>query len=164
MKCCVCDTDRWLPIPDPVAGRSITTAGVLLDEPLTKGQCANCGLIQRIAAAFVGESDFYEERYGNYYRRPGAQTYDAPRYEAMAQWLHVAVTDLDPASILDVGCGAGWSMMATRKRFPHSRIEGVEPSRANAALARQAGFDVHIAKIGEGRGPQRSYDLIFANN
>src|SRR5262249_18791140 len=30
--CCVCDANEWLPIPDPVANRSITTAGTVRDE------------------------------------------------------------------------------------------------------------------------------------
>lgn len=164
MNCCLCESSVWLRIPDPVATRSITTAGNLLREHLSKGQCRNCGLMQRINTAFVGDSDFYEEKYGDYYGRPGAHTYDAPRYKVMAEWMRAHLTGFEPRSILDVGCGAGWSMIATRSHFPKSEIEGVEPSRVNAELARQAGFNVHLAKIGDDSQIKKGYDLIYANN
>jgi SAM-dependent methyltransferase len=162
--CCVCDADAWLPLPDPAANRSITTGGILLDEPLSKGQCASCGLISRVGATFVGESNFYEERYASYYRRPGAQSYDAARYAAMVGWMCGPLAGLEPKSILDVGCGAGWSMLALRKRFPGSVIEGIEPSKVNAELARQAGFEVRVAKVGDSQLPRKNYDLIYAHN
>jgi len=164
MKCCLCESNLWLPIPDPIDGRSITTAGNLLNQSLSKGHCQQCGLLQRINSAFVGKSDFYEERYSGYYSRAGAQSYDAPRYSVMADWMCAALGSFEPRSILDVGCGAGWTMRTTRERFPVSEIEGIEPSKINADLARQAGFEVHVGKIGEGGGPQKTYDLIYANN
>jgi SAM-dependent methyltransferase len=164
MNCCLCNADTWLAIPNPVADRSITTAGILLNQPLSKSQCENCGLMRRVGCSFVGDSDYYEENYGNYYLRPGAQTYDAPRYAAIADWMRGALAGYNPKSILDVGCGAGWSMRATRQHFRDSQIEGIEPSRVNAELARQAGFHVLVGKIGEEGGPRKVYDLIYANN
>jgi SAM-dependent methyltransferase len=82
----------------------------------------------------------------------------------MAAWLHSATTGLNPRSILDVGCGAGWSMLATRMLFPDALIEGVEPAKANAELARRAGFKVQSFKIGTDRLLEKSYDLIYSNN
>jgi len=164
MKCCVCESNVWLAVSNPVEKRSITTAGHLLNESLSKGHCKKCGLLQRIDTAFVGESDFYEEKYAGYYGRPGAEIYDAPRYTAMTDWMCAALGDFDPRSILDVGCGAGWSMVAARKRFPRSDIEGVEPSKFNAGRARQAGFEVYSTKIGADSGLPKTYDLIYANN
>jgi len=162
--CCVCDADDWLRIPDPVANRSITTGGLILDAALSKDQCAHCGLIRRAGSDFVGASDFYEQKYAGYYRRPGAQNYDAPRYAAMVEWMCRELAGFAPKSILDVGCGAGWSMREMRKRFPQAPIEGIEPSKVNAELARQAGFDVHVAKVGERPLRGKSYDLIYSHN
>ena len=164
MRCTVCGATDWLPLPDPVPDRSITTAGNLLREPLSKAHCERCSLLQRIEIPFVGASDFYEERYADYYNRAGAATYDAPRYAAMAEWMCAGLGGFVPKSILDVGCGAGWSMLATRAKFPEALIEGVEPSRVNAERARQAGFEVHLGKIGTDSVPRKTYDLVFANN
>ena len=164
VRCAVCGAADWLPLPDPAPDRSITTAGNLLREPLSKAHCERCSLLQRIEIPFVGASDFYEERYADYYNRAGAATYDAPRYAAMAEWMCAGLGGFVPKSILDVGCGAGWSMLATRARFPEALIEGVEPSRVNAERARQAGFEVHRGKIGTDSVPEKTYDLVFANN
>jgi SAM-dependent methyltransferase len=164
VTCHVCGGARWLPIPDPVAGRSITTAGRLLSAPLGKGQCAACGVVQRIHTAFVGDSDYYDAHYAGYYLRSGARVFDAPRYAAMMEWLRAEVADLDPKTILDVGCGAGWAMRALQKHFPGSTIEGVEPSTANADLARQAGFTVYGTRIGDAVGPRKAYALVYASN
>jgi 2-polyprenyl-3-methyl-5-hydroxy-6-metoxy-1,4-benzoquinol methylase len=163
-QCCLCHANDWRPIPDPVPDRSITTAGVLLNKPLAKSQCWNCGLLQRTNASFVGDSDYYENRYADYYRRPGAEVYDAPRYAAMAEWMCAGIGDFVPSSILDAGCGAGWSMIATQKKFPNAAITGVEPSKINAERAREAGFEVRLGKFDvEGR-QQAAYDLVYANN
>lgn len=163
-RCSVCGADRWQAVPDPVADRAITTSGVLLREPLAKAQCESCGLLQRINADFVGSSDYYESRYADYYLRPGAETYDAPRYKAMTEWMSTGIGDFSPRTILDVGCGAGWSMLAMRAAFPDAVIEGVEPSAINAERARQAGFSVSVARIGDEDSPKKNYDLVYANN
>lgn len=163
-RCSVCGADEWRAIPDPLPERSITTAGVLLNEPLAKAQCASCGLLQRINADFVGNSDYYEKRYADYFRRAGAKTYDEPRYRATTEWMKAGIGDFRPSSILDVGCGAGWTMRATLERFPDAEIEGIEPSTINTERAREAGFKVSLGKIGDADVPKRAYDLVYANN
>lgn len=164
VQCVLCHANDWYPIPDPVSDRSITTAGILLNKPLAKAQCGSCGLLQRTNANFVGNSDYYENRYADYYRRPGADVYDAPRYAAMVEWMCQGLGGFAPKSILDAGCGAGWSMIATQKKFPNCAIDGVEPSKINADRARQAGFNVRLGKIDANSRPQRTYDLVYANN
>jgi SAM-dependent methyltransferase len=164
MSCSLCGADDWRPIPDPVLNRSITTAGNLLNESLSKAHCARCGLLQRINVRFVGDSDFYEERYADYYGRAGAEIYDSPRYAVMADWMCEALGNFTPGSILDVGCGAGWSMLATQKRFPAAAIQGIEPSRVNAERARWVGLPVEVDKIGAESRPAGTYDLVYANN
>jgi 2-polyprenyl-3-methyl-5-hydroxy-6-metoxy-1,4-benzoquinol methylase len=164
MRCSVCGAERWQAIPDPRPDRSITTAGVLLKQPLAKAQCMACGLLQRINADFIGNSDYYESHYADYYQRAGAETYDAPRYRAMGEWMRAGLGDFRPRSILDVGCGAGWMMRAALDAFPGAEIEGIEPSTVNTERARKAGFKVSLGKIGEIGTPKRIYDLVYANN
>jgi SAM-dependent methyltransferase len=124
----------------------------------------SCGLIARIGEEFVGRSDYYESKYADYYRRPGAPVYEARRYRVMATWLKDAVPGLNPGRILDVGCGAGWSMTAVKRDFPAAFIEGIEPSTANSELAKASGFPVHTFKVGDGNSTGSTYDLIYSNN
>lgn len=164
MDCVVCGGSDWRSIPDPAANRSVTTAGIILDRGLAKGQCMRCGLVARIGEEFVGKSDYYEEQYANYYRRPGAPVYEARRYRVMADWLRGSIPHLVPRRILDVGCGAGWSMTEVKRLYPEAHIEGVEPSKANSELAKASGFPVHTYKIGGGTSSGSKYDLIYSNN
>lgn len=124
----------------------------------------NCGLARKSEGDFLGNTNFYEERYENYYRRPGVDHYDRGRYMAMAEWMKSALGEFEPAAILDIGCGAGWSMAATALIYAGVTIEGIEPSTANADRARQAGYIVYPGRIGSEQGPRRVYDLIYANN
>ncbi|MCK1393559.1 class I SAM-dependent methyltransferase [Bradyrhizobium sp. 1] len=164
MQCSVCGADQWQAIPDPLPNRSITTAGVLLKQPLAKAQCGACGLLQRANADFVGNSDYYENRYADYYLRAGAEIYDAPRYRVMAEWMRAGLGNFRPQSILDVGCGAGWMMRATLEQFPDAEIEGIEPSTINTERARKEGFKVGRGKIGEAATSKQTFDLVYANN
>jgi SAM-dependent methyltransferase len=142
----------------------LTTAGLILDQPLAKAHCSVCGLVQRIGTQFLGNTRYYEERYANYYSRTGASRYDAPRYEVMADWMRRALGDWMPRRVLDVGCGAGWSMLATRTQFPDAHFEGIEPSDDNAAIAESYGFVVHRTRLGHDSSFEGRFDLVYANN
>ena len=123
-----------------------------------------CGLLRKSANSFLGNTRFYEEQYENYFQRPGAARYDRVRYVAMAEWMKAALGDFQPRAILDVGCGAGWSMTATAALYQGAAIEGVEPSLQNAKIAQRAGFTVHSTRLGSAQTLPRQYDLIYANN
>ena len=162
--CVVCDSTKWLRLPDPCEGRSVTTAGVIMEESLGKSQCARCGFIVRTENRFVGQTKFYEENYISYYQRPGALVHDRHRYQVMAEWMKRSVPDLNPKRILDVGCGAGWSMAEVTALYPDAIVEGVEPSHSNSKAAIDAGYVVHVGKVtSEIRLPHK-YDLIYAKN
>jgi len=165
--CHACGASEWWALPDPAPDRSITTAGLILDRPLAKAQCARCGFVQRTRDRFVGESDYYAERYASYYARPGATTYDAERYRVMAEWIGASIANSAPAKILDVGCGAGWAMDALRRVYPAATIEGIEPSIANAEAARGRGLSVRTGTLDEDLRPSTGddgYDLVYSIN
>lgn len=164
MNCILCGNNHWRALPIPKEGRSITTAGIVIEEPLQREQCTLCGLLRKSFARFIGNGRFYEEQYENYYNRPGAGHYDKARYDAMADWMQSALGALEARSILDIGCGAGWSMAATSARFTKATIEGVEPSFGNAERARKAGFVVHSTRLGYGQMLSKKYDLVYAHN
>jgi len=165
VNCVVCSSNDWRSLPVPSPGQSVTTSGIIIAEPLEREQCMACGLLQRKDRRFVGHKPFYEEHYQNYYERPSIERFDRGRYVAMAEWMKsVLGDDFTPRSILDVGCGAGWSMEATRRIYTTASIAGIEPSIANAKKARSAGFEVHSTRFGNGASLSEPYDLIYSNN
>jgi SAM-dependent methyltransferase len=165
VNCVVCSSNDWRSLPVPAPAQSVTTSGIIVAEPLEREQCMACGLLQRKDQRFVGHHPFYEEQYQNYYERPGVERFDRARYVAMAEWMKSALGDgFTPRSILDVGCGAGWSMQATQHIYATATIAGIEPSIANAQKARSAGFEVLSTRFGTGAALSKRYDLIYSNN
>jgi SAM-dependent methyltransferase len=164
MRCLACSGSSWKLLPIPVADRSISTSGTIFHEPLAREQCTTCGFLQKKDRKLLGQGRFYEERYQTYYERPASDAFDRARYVAMAEWMASLLTaDFRPRSILDVGCGAGWSMKVTKDLYPGATIVGVEPSAVNAQRGRSAGFDVIEARLGDALR-DRTYDLIYSNN
>ena len=164
MDCILCGASRWKALPVPTEGRSITTSSIVIGEALQREQCMECGLLRKSQGRFLGNGPFYEEQYEDYYSRPGAAHYDNNRYQAMAEWMRSALGSFEPGSILDIGCGAGWSMAATAALYKHATVEGVEPSAGNAERARKARFLVHSTRLGSGEMLGKKYDLVYANN
>jgi SAM-dependent methyltransferase len=165
VNCVVCSSNDWQSLPVPAPGQAVTTSGIIIAEPLEREQCMSCGLLQKKGQRFIGHSQFYEEQYQNYYERPNVERFDRGRYVAMAEWMKSALgDDFAPRSILDVGCGAGWSMEATQRIYRTATIAGVEPSIANAQKARSAGFEVLSTRFGDGTVLSDQYDLIYSNN
>jgi len=165
MLCLICRSNEWRALPVPNQHQSMATSGVLISKKLEREQCMVCGLLQKRGGDFLGHGRFYEEQYAEYYERPGSQTYDAGRYNAMADWMKAALGDeFTPSNVLDIGCGAGWQMKACQNVYKNASMEGVEPSDINAERARSAGFNIYSMRFGGGRNLSKKYDLIYANN
>lgn len=162
--CAACGQDKWYVLPDPSPAKSVTTSGVSVDQSLGKSQCCNCGMVQRNGHVYLGLTDFYEKSYTNYYARPGQHVFNKSRYEELADWVAKALGNFIPGSILEVGCGIGWTMREVQKKYPNARMKGVEPSEANSALARESGLDVISAKMEKGVLAGEKFDLIFSNH
>src|SRR6266849_5886660 len=109
-QCIVCGSREWLRLPDPSACRSVTTSGIIIDETLGKCQCSCCGLVQRTEYRYLGNTDFYERQYASYYDRPGNEIFNRERYADTARWVSSAYRDSQPDSIVEVGCGRGWTL------------------------------------------------------
>jgi len=162
--CQVCNGSNWLNLPNPVLDRAITTAGRIVNEPLGKAQCIDCGFVQRIHARFLGDTDYYEQDYAKYYDRPGTVQYHIARYRVLAEWMTSVLPDTSYRRILDVGCGQGWAMEAMKTFYPDATIEGLEPSTFNSEVARAKGFKIYEARSGKATLPNYKYDLVFSNN
>ncbi len=160
--CAVCSGTEWHPLPRLDAGRSITTAGNIVSEPLGKSHCRRCGLVQRTAAPFLARTDFYEKHY-SFYERPGASRFDCERYSGHGD-VDCRRSPAPPARVLDAGCGRGWMLDAMASLYPESQFSGIEPSESESHNARRRGFDVITGRVGGGTLRTSRYDLIYSTN
>jgi SAM-dependent methyltransferase len=162
--CIVCGGNDWLPFPDPSPSKSITTSGIILDEPLGKSQCAACGMVQRTGHRYLADTDFYEKRYTGYHRRPGNVFFNRLRYAGLARWLAESIGNYVPQSILDVGCGQGLTLAELAPLYPNAAIAAIEPSAEDAEQAARRGFQVQVRKLDSMHPPDRQYDLVYSNH
>ena len=165
IKCFVCGGTVWHELPFAHDGKSVTTSGLFVNKPIAKSQCAQCGLVQRTEQPFLGNTDFYEKKYTNYYERPNIYSFIQERYRAMARWVIESAGIETPNSIVEVGCGRGWTLDALRELFPQTLLAGIEPSRENSAVARKKGYDVKVVKLtAENQFGGRIFDIVFSNH
>jgi SAM-dependent methyltransferase len=163
--CAVCGSRSWRALPDPHEARSVTTAGLVLREPLGKAHCGDCGLAQRVRSDLVGAAGrYYEDHYRSYFERPGTAPSEQARYQATALWMQQALGGRSFQRILDVGCGRGSQLSELSKLQVDSAFAGVEPSRDAAEAARQDGWEVVDGRIEEEAGRLGHFDLVYANN
>jgi 2-polyprenyl-3-methyl-5-hydroxy-6-metoxy-1,4-benzoquinol methylase len=164
-ECQVCGATNWVNLPDPHPTQCVTTAGRIINQPLGKSQCNDCGFVQRVRASFLGFTDYYEQDYANYYERPGTEKFHQSRYKVMIEWMNQFVLSSDHIkNVLDVGCGQGWAMEVFSGLHPGLKIEGIEPSNYNVKRALNKGLTLHEGKLEDARLKESSYDLIFSNN
>ena len=164
VHCEICNSNSWHLLPNVSVGYSVTTSGKIVNEPLGKAQCKNCGFVQRILENYIGLSKYYETEYQTYFERVGAETYDQARYASLAEWLLNAVQRLNPKKIVDVGCGRGWAMREVGKLLPEAEIIGIEPSKEDSKNARDGGFSVINSKLGEVKDQIKDCDLVYSIN
>src|SRR5262245_45419531 len=119
--CVICGSSDWRPLPSPETTHVITTAGRLVSGPLGKALCGECGAVQRIGVMRLAETNYYEHQY-TYYDRPGAETFDIVRYQALAKWVHDAITPRRPVRVFDAGCGRGDTMKYLREAWPDAQF------------------------------------------
>ncbi len=167
--CPVCDRDQWRPVFDAPDTRHQTSERLY---PVV--ECTECGLgrtdlegeIPDLAAIYP--SDYvYHESSGS---EPRGTSRIASHRIARAtgslgywRWCDPRFADLDelgskPGTVLDIGCGAGRYL----HRFAELgwRVEGIEPSKSAAAVARQQGFTVQTSPAEEADYPSNTFDLV----
>jgi SAM-dependent methyltransferase len=163
-KCFVCKGTEWYLLPNPIENKSVTTSGVFVNESLGKSQCTQCGFVQRTEHPFLGLTDFYEKNYTSYYTRPGQDIFNKSRYTELSSWVTEVLGDFNPSSIIEVGCGIGWTMQEIKKQYPTSKIKGIEPSEENSKAARELGLDVVTGKMNKDIFQEEKFDLVFSNH
>jgi hypothetical protein len=66
-------------------------------------------------------------------------SYDRERYVASLEWARRLVSELNPSSITEIGCGAGYLLRYLKDAFPDIQLHGVEIQRNLLALAGNSG-------------------------
>ena len=133
-------------------------------------KCANCGLEQTWPRPSEGELKGLYERFYNAGVTPHS-VYQGLRERFLASGLYRLWLQWDgdmgfhgrrgAGRLLDVGCneGRGLSLYADNG----FQVEGLELNESAAALARQRGFRVHTAPLGQFR-PREPFDVVVLAN
>lgn len=94
--------------------------------------------------------DVRDPRFQDYLARVAARRLD----------LIEDATDMRGGSLLDVGSGTGEVLAEARNRG--WRVQGVEPERTGAEMARERGLPVEISTLEEAGLPENSFDVVTA--
>jgi SAM-dependent methyltransferase len=128
-------------------------------------RCATCGTVS--AQTYADPDEIYGDGYmfgargsfGTDVRHPTIQAYLARVAGRRVRMIERA-TGTRSGTLLDVGCGTGEVLAAARHRG--WRVQGVEPERTGAAMARARGLDVTVATLEQSGVPERAYDVVSA--
>ncbi|MET0741428.1 MAG: class I SAM-dependent methyltransferase [Candidatus Nanopelagicales bacterium] len=178
------DVDNAEQSPDDRTYRLSTAhAQVLLDEESLAyvapfgGLVASLGeVMPRLVAAYRAGTGI---RFGDYgpYLRDGQGAFNRPAFTSAlaAEWIRVGLPDLherllrEPAAtVLDVGCGYGWSSVALAAAYPRVNVVGIdldEPSiEAATRHAKQTRVDDRVDfRVADAADPELSghFDAVF---
>src|SRR5438128_6427783 len=101
-RCPACKAANGELLTPPHPTRSITSGGIILDTPLRKVQCLECGLLRQQPHSQKIKTEFYRNKYNLYHQRPGTSASENARYAAMARWILDELAPFKPSSVLDV--------------------------------------------------------------
>jgi SAM-dependent methyltransferase len=152
------------------------------DEPMLEGidqlhgvpgrfqvvRCQSCGLMRtspRPTMDAIGA--FYPDPYGPHQASTAAAPDDTRWTARLARRLRwdgtrMLVPPIRPGRALEIGCATGALLRKVRARG--WQVQGIEPSAGAAAIARQAGLDVHVGFVETAPDPASKYDLVFASH
>jgi trans-aconitate methyltransferase len=85
-------------------------------------------------------------------------SYWGTRRHPLRRRIAQVVADMQPESVLEVGCGAGAVLAALREELPHARLSGVD-RLAEAVLYADQHVDAAVS-IGDHHGPFDPHDVV----
>ncbi len=163
--CIVCNSFSWLELPSPHQSRSVRSDGAILNQPLLKAQCGECGLVQSTSVPDTKTlATLYTENYDIYNNRPASEQFVASRYEALARAFTLAVAPFYPKKVLEVGCGNGATLEAVQSLWKDAECIGVEPVITAVQAAQSNGINVVQGMIGVDVPEmiaKQKYDVIY---
>lgn len=114
-----------------------------LMAPLARMMVGAYGRLPDVVEAYRTGDGVGWERYGADMRE-GQAAFNRPAFTHLlgGAWLpaisdlHEHLSSAEAASIVDVGCGEGWSTIALARAYPHARIVGVDLDEPSIVAAR----------------------------
>ena len=163
-SCPVCGSEKGELLRPPHPTRSVTSGGIIVEIPLQKIQCPDCGVLRQRPHQEEAKIEFYRDKYELYHQRPGTSESELARYTAIADWIFAELSPFTPQTVLDVGCGGGFLLDALMRNHPTAVYAGIDPSIQNSALARARGFSVVTGFTPGTSPPHERYDLVLASH
>jgi SAM-dependent methyltransferase len=128
-------------------------------------RCSACATVS--ALSYVDPTEVYVSGYmfgeagpfGLDVRAPAFQAY-LMRVAARRMRMIERATRIRRGRLLDVGAGTGEVMLGARRLG--WQVQGVEPERTGARMARDRGLDVVVGELEDSALPPRSYDVVSA--
>ena len=129
-------------------------------------RCAGCGLVYvnpRLPAKILAEQVYGADYFDAAHGYGLADHFSAEERERAMKAANRRLTWLEhhtkPGRLLDVGCAAGYFMLAAKNR--RWNVQGVEISEHAAAFARKEfGLDVTVAEFSSFEPEHEAYDLV----
>ncbi|MBN1856451.1 MAG: class I SAM-dependent methyltransferase [Dehalococcoidia bacterium] len=86
--------------------------------------------------------------------------WDFPLFESLARKYGISLTD---STILDVGCGSGYTTLLISERFRPRKLQAfdVVPEQVERARTRGVQAEIFVADITDPHLPPRSFDAVF---
>jgi len=125
MRCIACHTETFHSLP--IQPRGMMSDGRIVEKPLSKEQCVECGLIRHTSP--LSQDDIialYQTDYGLPSAAPEA---DFARAEAYCRVICSALpVAFKPKHILDIGSGSGALVRALGSALATTHVYGVDPA------------------------------------
>ena len=132
--------------------RALRSDGIILDEPLNKDSCADCG-------ALIGRNSDYETRY---YRSDGTSPRELERHIGIARGLKSEFTSLRISGpILEVGAANFQTAIYLARSMPNVQVTALEPSPES--LPQTSEIEVQLCGL-ENFSVIKPFAAIYANH
>ncbi|TIN28595.1 MAG: class I SAM-dependent methyltransferase [Mesorhizobium sp.] len=90
-------------------------------------------------------------------------SYDWPRAAATMDWFDQVIGKLGPASVVEMGCGAGFLLGYLRSRYPGVHLQGVDAAKNLVEVGSELAGTTLIAGDYLTAAPDGAYDLILCD-
>jgi NADH/NAD ratio-sensing transcriptional regulator Rex len=164
--CPACGGSAWEPFLQLSVGCSLTSDQQVIDRPLDKVICADCGLVRNRTMLGGQRNDEYKNSYKLNTTGTEEHTYftergPVARSQAIFDWIQPYLPK-DASRITEIGCGMGNLLLQIAKHYLHAAVVGIEGNRNAADLARAFQFDIRQQLVGKREAPLPVSDLVVA--